>query len=396
MWPHCRSASIGSGPICSSTGYSDRRPTAPCGPANCCAAGIACRRSATNGWTGTCPHRDEAGELMNAAGSIDRRPRRSHDPGPGSRRVSSGQGRRWIVRVINEIKGIQVGIDQIKGYLYPTEAEQAAAYELLVELNTGRRRADDGGGEHGPRHPVEHPPDVRPDPWHLPRTRCRCLERQRWQPQPCGDCRSGVERGLPGRCRGDGHPILCEYEARREQEAPFVSEGESGGNGGRRHRSAAPSWRRSRGTIRSYIDTLSRIAGAFGGRRRRVACAPVLRSSRSVRCPAALRGGDAMPGPSVAACCPRLASVRRTGARWCAGWTWSSWPPPSPPAFEPTARFFLLSTASPMPRLEAGRVVRSQAGGFRRLHRSRRSFAASSSIRALRTARFLDTPRPPD
>jgi hypothetical protein len=35
-----------------------------------------------------------------------------------------------------ETKVVEVAVGQVKGYLYPTEAEKAAAYELLIELST--------------------------------------------------------------------------------------------------------------------------------------------------------------------------------------------------------------------------------------------------------------------
>ena len=164
-------------------------------------------------------------------------------------------------RVINEAKGIQVAIGQIKGYLYPTEAEQAAAYELLVELSTRAAGVQNTVSDSMVRDTLSS--------IHQMFDLTRGILREHGAEASKGSAGNLSLAVIAVRVLNEvfrpmlakWHPILCEYESRREQEAPFVSEGEW-----ERRWPEATKCRAElaemRGSTRAYIDTLSRIAGA--------------------------------------------------------------------------------------------------------------------------------------
>ncbi len=172
-----------------------------------------------------------------------------------------GSGEMGVARVINEVKGIQVGIDQIKGYLYPTEAEQAAAYELLVELSTraaGVQTTASGSTVRDTLSSIHQMFEL-----------TRGILREHGADASKGSGGNLSLAVIAVRVLNEvfrpvltkWHPILCEYEARRDQEAPFVSEGEWEQRWPEASKCRAE-LAEMRGSIRSYIDTLSRIAGA--------------------------------------------------------------------------------------------------------------------------------------
>lgn len=163
--------------------------------------------------------------------------------------------------VINEVKGIQIAIDQIKGYLYPTESEQAAAYELLIELSTRAAGVQATVSDSTVRDTLSS--------IHQMFDLTRGILRAHGADASKGSGGNLSLAVVAVRVLNEvfrptlskWHPILCEYEARREQEAPFASDAEW-----ERRWPEATKCRAElaemRGSIRAYIDTLSRIAGA--------------------------------------------------------------------------------------------------------------------------------------
>lgn len=156
---------------------------------------------------------------------------------------------------------VQVAVAQIKGYLYPTAEEQAAAYELLIELSTRTAGA------------------------HLASTDGSIRDELSSIDQMFGITRDILRRHGAKASKGSGgnlslaviairvlnevfrpvvsrwDPILTDYEARRLVDDPNATaiEWERRWERASQCRSELNEMRAS---VRSYIDTLSRIAGA--------------------------------------------------------------------------------------------------------------------------------------
>jgi hypothetical protein len=202
-----------------------------------------------------------------------------------------------------ETKVVEVAVGQVKGYLYPTEAERAAAYELLIELSTrtaGAQLASTNGS-------IRDELDSIAEMFGLTR---EILRRHGTETVKGGGGNLSLavvairvlnEVFRPVLSRWD--PILRDHEDRRATDDPGTT---------------AIEWERRweragqcrielntmRSSVRAYIDTLSRIAGASA-----IADA-VLSAPTSVMFPVTTFPFDA-PSPAVPAHVkPRLKMVR--------------------------------------------------------------------------------------
>ena len=202
-----------------------------------------------------------------------------------------------------ETKVVEVAVGQVKGYLYPTEAEKAAAYELLIELSTRTAGAQLASTDGSIRDELSSIDEM----FGLTR---EILRRHGAETVKGGGGNLSLavvairvlnEVFRPVLSRWD--PILSDYEDRRATDAPGAT---------------AVEWERSwaragqcraelntmRSSVRAYIDTLSRIAGASA-----IADA-VLSAPTSVMFPKTTFPSDT-PAPSVPANVrPRLKMVR--------------------------------------------------------------------------------------
>ena len=202
-----------------------------------------------------------------------------------------------------ETKVVEVAVGQVKGYLYPTEAEKAAAYELLVELSTRTAGAQLVSTEGSIRRELASIDEM----FGLTR---EILRRHGTETVKGGGGNLSLavvairvlnEVFRPVLSRWD--PILSDYEDRRATDNPGATavEWERSWERASQCRSELNTMRSS---VRAYIDTLSRIAGASA-----IADA-VLRAPTSVMFPKTTFPLDA-PAPSVPANVqPRLKMVR--------------------------------------------------------------------------------------
>ncbi|MGB0114576.1 MAG: hypothetical protein WBP59_15265, partial [Ilumatobacteraceae bacterium] len=198
---------------------------------------------------------------------------------------------------------VEVAVDQVKGYLYPTESERAAAYELLVELST------------------------RTVGTHLSSTDGSIRDELNGIDEMFGLTREILRRHGAEAAKGSGgnlslavvairvlnevfrpvlsrwEPILVDYEAERASFAPDTSPIDW-----ERRWQRAPQCRaelnQMRASVRAYIDTLSRIAGASA-----IADA-VLSAPNSVMFPSTVLKESRRPSTTPAAVQPRRRMVR--------------------------------------------------------------------------------------
>ncbi len=205
-----------------------------------------------------------------------------------------------------ETKVVEVAVGQVKGYLYPTEAERAAAYELLIELSTrtaGTQLASTNGS-------IRDELDSIAEMFVLTR---EILRRHGTDTVKGGGGNLSLavvavrvlnEVFRPVLSRWD--PILRHHEGRRATDDPGATaiEWERRWERAGQCRTELNTMRSS---VRAYIDTLSRIAGASA-----IADA-VLNSPTSVMFPVTTFPFDA-PSPSV----PADVTPRRKMVRWLA------------------------------------------------------------------------------
>ncbi len=163
--------------------------------------------------------------------------------------------------MINEYKMVQVAIGEVKGYINPTESERAAAYELLVELSTRTSGAHLASTDDSIREALSDLQQL----FDLTRSILRTHGTDASKGSP-GNLSLAVVavRVLNEVIRpvlSRWQPLLSDYEARRPIDAPDMSavEWEQRWERGPQCRSEL---RGMRSSVRAYIDTLSRIAGA--------------------------------------------------------------------------------------------------------------------------------------
>lgn len=160
--------------------------------------------------------------------------------------------------MINGTDAVLVAIDEVKGYMYPSDAERAAAYELLVELSTRTSSAHLASTDDSIR-------DAMADLQQLFGLTRRILRAHGTDASKgsAGNISLAVVavRVLNEVIRpvlSRWQPLLSDYEARRPIDVSAV-EWEQQWDRGPRCRSEL---RAMRSSIRAYVDTLGQIAGA--------------------------------------------------------------------------------------------------------------------------------------
>jgi hypothetical protein len=214
---------------------------------------------------------------------------------------------------------VEVAVAQVKGYVYPTEAEQAAAYELLIELSTRTSSAHLASTDGTIREVLNSIDEM------FALTR-EILRRHGAEASKgsAGNLSLAVvairvmnEVFRPVLSRWE--PMLADYEARRPLDDPNVTAIDW-----ERRWDRGPQCRQElnqmRSSVRAYIDTLSRIAGASA-----IADA-VLSAPKSATIPHQVVHGSLRP-----ASIPDTVQPRTKMVRWLSpteGWrTWRSYRP---------------------------------------------------------------------